>query len=258
MSYQLSLENTRLSKEQPAMPPVETEVVHQVVDTIEDNEIQAQPQEVESPQAEHEVVQERPQATNFRNLRAQLEQAQRERDEALRIAEEAYKRTNANVKEEPEFNLDLDDDNTAVQQLQKKINHLEQQQYQAQQQAMAIAIEAKIKAQFPDYDSVVTEESIALFKEYNPEMAAILGQSKDLYSKGVIAYKEIKRMGVAKSYDKQKEVVAKNLSKPRPASSTNPQSGSTPLEQANAFANGLTPELKQQLLKEMSAARKAI
>ena len=35
-----------------------------------------------------------------------------------------------------------------------------------------------------------------------------------------------------------------------------PQQGDSPLSRANAFANGLTPELRVQLIKEMEEARK--
>ena len=47
-----------------------------------------------------------------------------------------------------------------------------------------------------------------------------------------------------------------NHAKPRPISSIGAQEGDGPLSKANAFANGLTDELKQQLLKEMQEARK--
>ena len=38
--------------------------------------------------------------------------------------------------------------------------------------------------------------------------------------------------------------------------SINPTQGESALAKANAFANGLTPELKDQLYREMQAARR--
>jgi hypothetical protein len=48
----------------------------------------------------------------------------------------------------------------------------------------------------------------------------------------------------------------KNASKPKPLASVSPQQGDSPLSRANAFANGLTPELQKQLRQEMEEARK--
>ena len=48
------------------------------------------------------------------------------------------------------------------------------------------------------------------------------------------------------------EAINANINKPRPASSIGAQTGTQPLQRANAFANGLTDELKEQLLREMT------
>jgi hypothetical protein len=50
----------------------------------------------------------------------------------------------------------------------------------------------------------------------------------------------------------------KNAAKPKPLASVNPQQGDSPLSKANAFANGLTDDLKKQLRKEMEDARRSI
>ena len=54
--------------------------------------------------------------------------------------------------------------------------------------------------------------------------------------------------------DKRK--AQENSAKPRPMASVSPQQGESPLSHANAFANGLTPELQKQLWKEMQDAKK--
>ena len=48
-----------------------------------------------------------------------------------------------------------------------------------------------------------------------------------------------------------KEKVKTNIYKPHPAASLSPQPGDNPLTRANAFADGLTDQLKEQLRKEM-------
>ena len=50
----------------------------------------------------------------------------------------------------------------------------------------------------------------------------------------------------------------RNTQKPKPITSVSPQQGDSPLSKANAFANGLTEDLKAQLRKEMAAARRGM
>jgi hypothetical protein len=72
-----------------------------------------------------------------------------------------------------------------------------------------------------------------------------------------MAYKMIKLLNIHRdtSYDADKLKAQQNLAKPKSLSSIAPQKSESPLSHANAFANGLTPELKDQLVKEMFAAR---
>jgi hypothetical protein len=61
-------------------------------------------------------------------------------------------------------------------------------------------------------------------------------------------------MGIAPgaSTNQDKERAERNLAKPRPLASVAASQGNdSPLQRANAFANGLTEELKAQLHKEM-------
>jgi hypothetical protein len=80
----------------------------------------------------------------------------------------------------------------------------------------------------------------------------------NFYSQAKSAYRAIKMYGFAKedAYSKQRDTVQKNVSKPRPLSSVSPQEGQSPLSRANAFAEGLTPELASELWKEMNHYRK--
>jgi hypothetical protein len=67
----------------------------------------------------------------------------------------------------------------------------------------------------------------------------------------------MKTFGIHKDiYESDRLKALKNSQKPRPLASVSPQQGDGPLSKANAFANGMTAELKEQLRKEMYAARK--
>ena len=67
----------------------------------------------------------------------------------------------------------------------------------------------------------------------------------------------VKKLGISEQVmvDNQGKATAqRNAAKPRPTASISPQQGETPLSRANAFANGLTEEMKKQLYKEMLEA----
>jgi len=94
-----------------------------------------------------------------------------------------------------------------------------------------------------------------------PELAQTIYNNPDLYTKGASAYTIIKQMGIAPgtSTDLDKERAERNLAKPRPLASVAASQGNdSPLQRANAFANGLTEDLKKQLHQEMIEAMRNI
>lgn len=120
----------------------------------------------------------------------------------------------------------------------------------------------KLRGKFEDFDQVVTKENLEKLKETEPELFFSI-QSGDgrsasgLYAKGVAAYKTLKGLGLTpdnQNLMKQKDHVQSNHKKPLSAQAIK---GSGALHEANVFANGLTPELKKQLQKEMAEAIKA-
>jgi hypothetical protein len=190
---------------------------------------------------------------NFRQL-------EKSRDELLQKVSELEKRvleqkqySPQNQTEEEEYSL-APDDLVEGKHLKKEIKRLES----ALQSYQAITIESRLKSQFSDFDSVVSKENIELLKKQEPELASSLLSNPDLYSKGIAAYKMIKNLGLGSTdpYLKEKETVAKNSAKIKSAASVAPSGGNSPLDNANAYAQGLTPELRMQLLKEMEECRK--
>ena len=211
-----------------------------------------QVQIAEEPSAEKE---------NWRLMREREKQLQRERDDAhkkLREYESLIAAKNKQTEEDDEVHLNPDDI-PEWKHVDKKIKKLESQIRGYQQQAVESAIESRLKSQYPDFDSVVNADTIDMLKNSYPEVAATLNSSTDLYNKAASAYTIIKKMGIVpdNSYDRDKELALRNAAKPRPLASVSPQEGSSgPLSKANAFAQGLTEELKKELYKQMMELRK--
>lgn len=221
-------------------------------ETTQEQQPTPQPVVAEEPSAEKE---------NWRLMREREKQLQRERDEAhkkLREYESLIAAKNKQTEEDDEVHLNPDDI-PEWKHVDKKIKKLESQIRGYQQQAVESAIESRLKSQYPDFDSVVNPDTIDMLRNSYPEVAATLNSSTDLYNKAASAYTIIKKMGIVpdNAYDRDKELALRNASKPRPLTSVSPQEGSSgPLSKANAFAQGLTDELKKELYREMMEIRK--
>lgn len=199
---------------------------------------------------------------NFKALREKADAAGRERDEYKRILLELearaqyYQAQQSQNQKQDDVVTDPDDEDIVDGKQYKK---LAQKTRQLEAKIEETTVESKLRNRFNDFDQIISKENIEALKQSEPELAESLHRNPDLYSKAVATYKAIKRMNIQpdKSYDADKELAQKNAAKPKPLSSVSPQQGQTPLSRANAFANGLTPELKEQLLKEMSQSRKS-
>lgn len=227
---------------------------------------------IQSSEPTHEELQvqeETPQQGNFRELREAKEKAEKERDEALAYAQQYQQQYQEPQYQDPyyppsqeDYNVNIADDDLAegkhLNKMAKKIQDLENQIYQNQQYNNDISTEAVLRAKYPDFESVVTNANLKKLRQDYPEIADSLNASPDLYKKAVSAYTLIKKFDIGKGdpYMANKNKAQKNSAKPRPLASVSPQQGDTPLSHANAFAEGLTEELKAKLRKEMEEIRK--
>ena len=221
--------------------------------------VQPEPSATQEVQTQSTPTPSQPeQERNFRALRESKEKAERERDELLRQMQEMQKSQVPTESKEEGMSL-APDDLVEWRHMEKKFNELQDQIKSYQQQSSFSSAEAKLKMQYPDFDQVVTKENVELLKQTEPEMASSLLAGSDIYAKGISAYKLIKNLGLYKEdkYAQDRQMAAENAAKPRSTASVGVQSGQTPLSQANAFANGLTPDLRKQLLKEMNESRKS-
>lgn len=211
---------------------------------------------------EHEQSHPKPrikenEAKNFANLRQKAEQAERERDVAIRRLQEIEQQSE-------EFTLGPDDiaEGKHLKKIHQKISNeiksLKEELQTYRKQTTEATTEARIKATYHDFDSIVTADNLASLRNSYPELASTLQSSPDLYSQAVSAYTMIKKLGIAadKQYEGDRERAKANAYKPRPTNAVSPQQGDNPLTRANSFADGLTDELKEQLRKEMYSSMK--
>lgn len=223
----------------------------------------------ETAQAQQQAPVETEQARNFRQLKEARDReeqarrkAERERDELIRYMQSQQQPTQQS-QEPDDFNIGSEDlaEGKHVKRVYNEVKELKKQLKQYQQQSAETIAEAKLKAAYPDADTVLSQENIDDFGRKHPELAnTIFNSAGDSYSKMVSAYTMIKQLGVYQQpdlYTAEKQLAQRNSAKPRPLTSISPQQGDTPLSRANAFAEGseLTDELKKQMHKEMMKYR---
>lgn len=248
---------------QPEEQQDNTTVAPEEIAADEAPQVEAAPVIEEKPEKETRNFREE-QNRNFRAIKEKAERAERERDEALKLVKEmaaqSQPKYQAPTEESDDFNINPDDlvEGKHLSKVGKQINSLKQQLSQYQQQSQLAATEAKLKAQYADFDQVVSKENLETFNYAYPELMQTINSTPDIYTKAVSAYKMIKQFGIHQpiEFQQEKEASKKNIAKPRPLTSVSPQQGDSPMSRANAFANGLTKELQDQLRKEMNDARK--
>ena len=239
------------------------EVVDQVVDNSSTTETQPEQEatvdNVETVQAQPGKKKVSPEES-FKAMRDRTAKAERERDEMIRRMSDMEAQKSAAPEEDLEFNLGADElaEGKHLTKVDKKIKKMQQEINQYKQIAEQNAIEVQLKRKYSDFDDIVSEANIAALREEEPEVFETITSSGDLYKKGITAYKMIKKLGIdaRDEYKEERQVAEKNLAKPRPLVSGASQRGDTPLSNANAFANGLTKEMKHQLWQEMQDLRR--
>lgn len=232
-------------------------------DALQPEETPVPDQNSEQPEEQAQQKQETERKNNFEELRKQKARLERERDEAYARLKE-YEAQKAKPKEEQEdasyFGLSESDivEGKHLKAVNKEIKRLRDELSNYQQKSAEMTTEARLKAQYSDFDTVVSPENINALRDSYPEIAQTLNSSPDLYSKAVSAYTLIKKLGIHQPdlYAAERSRAQENAAKPRPSASLSPQSGDTPLTHANAFAEGLTPDLRKKLWSEMEEARK--
>jgi hypothetical protein len=250
------------------MYEVHPDIAATIADANQAAQQMQQPAEPEQAQVQQEAVIpepqvaqpiETPQQRNFKELRERAERAEREREQLLKLVEQhlpkeqkpqkpTYTKRNLG-KDDIVEGKDLDPIEQELREIKEELNHYKQQNTN-------YSAETRLKAQYPDFDRVCSKENLETFSYAYPELAATLRTSQDIYAMGVSAYTLIKKFNIDQAAGVDMERTEKNLAKPKPTNAINPQKGDNPLSRANAFAEGLTEDLKKQLLREMNEARR--
>lgn len=189
---------------------------------------------------------------NIARMRERYEQLQRENETMRNHIEQQQKQQQS--KKEEEWDISDDDliEGKHLRKIaQKSKSEMEQIKKEIEAQRILLA-EARLKTTMPDYDDVVNDKNVKILIERYPRYAEIIKNiNHDTYEQGSTAYNLIKDLGIsrAKEFEGDHAKAQENLGKPRPVS-TIAQQGSSPLSKANAFAGGLTEDLKKQLWQE--------
>ena len=215
-----------------------------------------------------EQVQEEPKKVGPQESFSRL---RKERDEyAKRLAayEAQPKQEQYKPQQQAKARLQVNDDDLMegkhLKQVDDEVQQLRQELYEQRQYNTKQLAQAQLRAKFSDFDKVVTEDNIELLQYEYPELANTLNSSTDLYSTAVSAYTMIKKLGISQEQQSRVTTMAdkaqaqKNAAKPKSVASVSPQQGDSPLSNASAFANGLTEDLKKQMVQEMNLARKGL
>lgn len=208
--------------------------------------------------SQQEVAQQSDSDRNFAELREQKNRVERERNEfkaRMEAMEIAQKKQSESKPQQPSL---ADDDLVEWKYVKQEIDGLKNEIKSYKQTSSAAAAESRLKAKYTDFDSVVTQSNIERLREQHPEIAQTLSSNQDLYSQASATYDIIKQYGIYNPdvYKQDKERVQQNASKPRSVNAASGQRGESPLDNASAFAEGLTADLKKQLYKEMQEAIK--
>lgn len=112
-----------------------------------------------------------------------------------------------------------------------------------------------IRLRYPDLDQVLSNENLELFEKQEPELAeSLTALQGDPCKMKVAAYKMIKKT-LTKDTPPSLEKNKAEINSKKPVSVQSVGKSST-IGNISAFENGLTPELRKQLYKEMQEAIK--
>lgn len=154
-------------------------------------------------------------------------------------------------KDAPEEENLSEDDLLTVGQLKKVNSKRDQETLMALQRQR----EEVLALRYPDMDQVLSNENLEIFEKQEPELAsALLEMRHDPIKMRINAYNMIKKL--VKTNDPQKlDKIRAETNAKKPISVQSVGRGSA-IGDISSFENGLTPELKQKLYKEMQEAIK--
>lgn len=188
---------------------------------------------------------------------AEMRRKMREKDQQIEELRNQFTQVTAtNSSEEDELSRLSEDDILTVAQAKKLAQQMAKNVAEnVIKEREAKTVNERIELKYPDYGEIVTQENIKLAETLEPELAEVISKMDDPYTQRVSAYKLLKRITEKKdSSSLEKKKAQENAQKPL---SVNAVTKNSAIGNAHLFENGLTPELKSQLWKEMKDAMKA-
>ena len=235
-----------------------------------------QPETVE--QSKEETVEQAPQAKKEENQREYNFKLIRERAEtAERRAADLEKIIHANINsqsqsqklqvvEEDDEEIGISDDTYIegkdfkkyVKSLKRELKATKKQFEEMHKKSSMEQAEVRLKSQFNDFDTVVSQENLERLAHAKPALYRSIMANSDIYDRGYTAYELIKNSGIsANDFEQQDRRLEDNKSKPRSAASAASQSGDTPLARVGDYDRRvLTEERKEQLRRQVEEAKR--
>ena len=247
--------------ETPVEQPIQDEMVENqgenVQEMVENQTSEAKPALEEPKPAES--IRESISSKHFKRVNEEKEQLRRQNEELLRLIEEERNRLQPQ-QPQSEDDFVIDDNNFAegkdLKRFAKEVRELKKELHQYKQKMAIDVTHARLRAELPAFEKVVSDENLALFEaEYPDEAAALKTSQADPLIIGRTLYNNIKRLGiyVEDNSAPDRAAVQKNLSKPRPAATVSPRQGSTPLSKVDDFGSDeLTEERAAALRREVA------
>ncbi|MGD0331160.1 MAG: hypothetical protein ABSB40_12095 [Nitrososphaeria archaeon] len=252
------IDNEQIPQNEENFQDVGIDVVSQVEPIVSDAPVQ-EPEVAQAAPVEQETQGQK----NFKALREQALLLKQEKEEMARqlaaYQQQMQPQQQESVEQDDNLAPDALIEKRHLSRYDKKIQNLEAQLKQYKDQSVATSAELQLRAKYSDFDMIVNKDNLEMLKLTYPELAQTVYNNPDLYTKGASAYTIIKQMGISPNSQNESDRAraSANLAKPRPLASVAASQGNdSPLQRANAFANGLTEDLKGQLRKEMAASIK--
>lgn len=227
--------------------------------SVETQESQAVAQAAES-ETEHDDRQEKPKQAeprkrneaehNWAETRRKMQELESKNRE---MQEQLTRLVPKPVPQEEDYGIEDDAivEGKHVKSLKKELSELKS--YIKQRETATV--DERVNLKYPDYAEVVTQENIELLKQTEPELAMSIYHTPDPYNQAVAAYKLLKKVSnkPEQTNSLERKKAQENTQKPV---SVQAVTKSSAIGNAHLFENGLTTELKAQLLKEMRDAVK--
>ncbi len=229
---------------------------------------------VEQPQPEQKQEEQQPvkqeessKDYNFRMLRERTEAVERRNAELERMIQANMSQNQQSTKIElVDDDDDVEDDSYVegkkykkhYKGIKKELDATKKQLAEISQRSMQEMSEMRLRSQFSDFDTVVTQENLQKLNAIKPALVRALISTQDLYDRGYTAYEMLKSSGIIDdSYKQQERKIEENRSKPKSAAGSGPQNAETPLARVGDYDRRiLTEERKDMLRRQVEEAKR--